>query len=188
MLKLSDMYEQAATLTVPIVAAVRDDQLADPTPCTEFTVRDLLGHLFAVVTEFEKSARGEPMDFGGTHDWLTGEWRTDFATRVDALRHAWMAEDAMSHPSTMLPREVAAQLPPFDLTIHGWDLARALDVPLVVPAELTEAVAALSETLAPMRGGSGMFAEAVPVPADASDFDRLLGSLGRDPEWSRTAR
>src|SRR5262249_58763593 len=38
-------FEAAAAQADRVVAAVRADQLGDPTPCTDWTVRDLINHL-----------------------------------------------------------------------------------------------------------------------------------------------
>ena len=43
------LYAPALTWTTELINAVRPDQLEDPTPCAEFDVRALLGHLVATV-------------------------------------------------------------------------------------------------------------------------------------------
>jgi uncharacterized protein (TIGR03086 family) len=71
-----------------------------------------------------------------------------------------------------------------DLPLHAWDLARATGQEYAIAAEEIElasrAVRALPEEV--LRAPH-VFGPEVPVPADASAEDRLLGFLGRDPSW-----
>jgi len=41
-----------------VIAAVRPEQLADKTPCAEWTVRDLLAHMIGVVNGLGEAAAG----------------------------------------------------------------------------------------------------------------------------------
>jgi uncharacterized protein (TIGR03086 family) len=71
----------------------------------------------------------------------------------------------------------------FDLTVHSWDLGKAIGYDELLPRELVEFV------LANMPGsgdlsGSGLFAEPVDVGDDAAPQDRLIAATGRDPSWS----
>ena len=47
-----------------LLAGVRDDQLAQPTPCPDWTVADLLAHVHQFATVFTLNARKEPMRRG----------------------------------------------------------------------------------------------------------------------------
>lgn len=49
---ISALLAAAADRAVPVVRGVRDDQLEAPTPCADYTVRDLLNHLFHIVIGF----------------------------------------------------------------------------------------------------------------------------------------
>jgi hypothetical protein len=73
-----------------------------------------------------------------------------------------------------------------ELSVHGWDLARATQLPFEPDRE---GVGPLFE-LIQQTFGSGQdaprgpaFAPAVPVPGDAPVFHQILGLLGRDPRW-----
>ena len=48
-----------------LALAVRDDQLAAPTPCPDLAVRHLLGHLLGLSVAFRDAGR---KDFGATTD------------------------------------------------------------------------------------------------------------------------
>ena len=70
-----------------------------------------------------------------------------------------------------------------DVFMHTWDLARAtgqddrLDPAVAGP--LVEGMEQMEEVLR----SSGQFGARVPVPDDADAQTRLLGFIGRDPDW-----
>jgi uncharacterized protein (TIGR03086 family) len=186
--KISDLLDAAAQQTVPVVRGVSDDRLGDRTPCADYDVRGLLNHLFHVVISFQELAARREVDFSSTPDRLgeAGDWRARFAAETDALTAAWAAPGADEGTAGQmnLPARTVASMALTDLTIHGWDLARATGRPYTPdPAAVTE-LFVLAEQMGPMARETKQFGEPVPVPDDAPPFDRLLAATGRDPRWS----
>ncbi len=66
-----------------------------------------------------------------------------------------------------------------DLTIHGWDLARATGQDATLDPDAVALLLPWSEANAELLGGSGMFGVRVAAALDAPDDVRLLGLLGR---------
>ncbi|MFJ5217335.1 maleylpyruvate isomerase N-terminal domain-containing protein [Streptomyces sp. NPDC088354] len=60
---ISELLGAARDRALPVVTGVPDDQLAAPTPCAEYDVRDLLNHLFHVVVGFRAIAGRQEADF-----------------------------------------------------------------------------------------------------------------------------
>src|SRR4051794_28967150 len=59
---MSDQIElvaRATELTANVVAGVKPDQLDSPTPCTEWTVRDLINHMVGASELFASAGEGE---------------------------------------------------------------------------------------------------------------------------------
>jgi len=54
------LFQRAAAVTDAIVSAVRPDQFGHPTPCTEWTVRQLINHVLAGNLFFVSLATGAP--------------------------------------------------------------------------------------------------------------------------------
>src|SRR6185437_3009018 len=54
------LFRQAAALADATVSAVRPDQLGHPTPCTEWTVRQLINHVLTGNLFFVSLATGTP--------------------------------------------------------------------------------------------------------------------------------
>ncbi|HET9731117.1 MAG TPA: TIGR03086 family metal-binding protein [Acidimicrobiales bacterium] len=111
--------------------------------------------------------------------------------RLMNLADAWQDPEAWTGITRVggqdLPGEVAGIVTFGELSIHGWDLARATQLPFEPDPE---GVAFLFE-LVQQTFGSGQdaprgpaFAPAVPVPREAPVFHQILGLLGRDPQWS----
>ncbi|MBL7256724.1 TIGR03086 family protein [Actinoplanes sp. LDG1-01] len=172
----------AAERTVPIVQGIRDEQLADATPCAEYQVRDLLNHLFQVVVAFQGAAKREPLDMSDTPDSIAGGWRERFARETELMIDAWSEPAALDGvaPGSGLPQAVVGNLALADLTIHGWDLATATRQPYAPADGAVEALLPFMEQMAPMGRKMGAFKdEVVEAPAGAGDFERLLAFSGR---------
>src|ERR1044072_4101231 len=89
----------ATTKLSELVAAVPDDALANPTPCSEYTVADLLDHINGVTYAFGGAARkefGETATMGpqGSGSTLDADWREAIPRRLGELADAWGAPDA----------------------------------------------------------------------------------------------
>ncbi|GHD84479.1 TIGR03086 family metal-binding protein [Streptomyces naganishii] len=172
---------------------VRDDQLAAPTPCPDFAVRNLLGHLLGLSVAFRDAAR---KDLGATTDTRANTalpdigpgWRGDLPKALDDLADAWRDPAAWTGMTRAggvdLPGAVAAAVAADELVIHGWDLARATGLEYAPdPVALEASYGFLRAAPGDLRQGEGPFGPAVPVPDGAPLLDRTVGLSGRDPGW-----
>ena len=178
-----------------LVLGTSDDQLTDPTPCTEYTVGDLVHHIGGLTLAFTGAAHKQPVpgsEKGGTGDasQLEAGWRLLIARDLEMLAEAWRNPaayegDTMAGPVEM-PGGDAAAVALNEIVVHGWDLAVATGQKYAVdPTSLlicTEFVRAFStpET-ADQRGDA--FGTVIEVPDDAPALDRLLGFMGRRTSW-----
>lgn len=185
---IGELLGRAVDGVLPVVRGIPDGALADPTPCAEYDVKDLVNHLFHVVVEFRKLAAKGSVDFTVTPDRVGdgADWRERFAEAARELAAAWSAPGAEEGTAgTMdMPARTLGAMALLDLAVHGWELARATGQPqppadAAVVAELAGQVAGMAPTARAM----GMFGEPVAVPAGAPEFERLLGLTGRDPAW-----
>ena len=146
------------------LAAITPDQLLQPTPCEEWTVRDLVSH---VVGESIMSVRllhgadAESAMVGLDGDILGDDASTAFATAASAEHAAFeepgATERIVHHPAMDMP---GAQLLGFrigGLTLHAWDLARASGGDETLDSELVEAVWAQLSPMAPFITQTGVF-------------------------------
>lgn len=176
---------------------VREDRLADPTPCPDLAVRNLLGHLTGLAVAFRDAAR---KDLGPTTDTspeasvpdVGPGWREELAKVLGELADAWREPDAWTGMTRAggidLPGAVAGAVVADELVIHGWDLARATGQEYTPdPAALRAAYGLLAAAADESDRDQGMFGPVVAVPADAPLLERAVGLSGRDPGWTRTA-
>ncbi|WP_405456274.1 TIGR03086 family metal-binding protein [Streptomyces globisporus] len=188
---LTDL-EPAARRIAELLGPVDDGALDGPTPCPDYAVRELLGHLTGLATAFRDAAR---KDLGPTTATspdaalpvLDDDWREVLPSRLEEVAAAWRSPDAWTGMTRAggieLPGEVAGAVALNELVIHGWDLARSTGQPYVAgEAELRSCEVLLApDEDDPDRGG--IFAQPVPVPADAPLLDRVIALSGRRPDW-----
>ncbi|MDT0610684.1 TIGR03086 family metal-binding protein [Streptomyces lancefieldiae] len=178
-----------------LAEGVSDARLADPTPCPDLAVRNLLGHLTGLAIAFRDAAR---KDLGVTTDTspeatvpdIGPGWREQLLKVLGELAEAWRAPEAWTGVTRAggvdLPGAVAGAVAADELVIHGWDLARATGQDYHPdPAALQTSYGLLSAAAEESDRGAGMFGPVVPVPADAPLLDRAVGLSGRDPGWTR---
>lgn len=186
-----DLGAPAADLT-RLAAAVRDDQLGNPTPCANTDVAGILAHLIGLSTAFRDGAAKlagpttstppGPMD-------LPDDWREQLPTLLDELAAAWRDPAAWTGETTVggitMPAENVAGFANNELVVHGWDLAVATGQsyrPAGVNLEASWQL--VSRTPDDQAVRSGLFGPVIAVPADAPLLDRVIGAAGRDPLWS----
>ncbi|MFI8087746.1 TIGR03086 family metal-binding protein [Streptomyces sp. NPDC086080] len=180
-----------------LAGAVTDAQLADATPCPQYAVRHMLGHLLGLAVAFRDAGR---KDLGVTTDTspdatlpdIGPGWREELPEVLDELAGVWRdpaAWTGMTRAGGLdLPGEVAGAVAVDELVVHGWDLARATGQPYAPdPAALEVSHAFLQVAADEAERGDGIFGPVVPVPQDAPLLNRTIGLSGRDPGWSRSA-
>ncbi|RAJ68949.1 uncharacterized protein (TIGR03086 family) [Streptomyces sp. Amel2xB2] len=180
-----------------LLDGVRDDGLAAPTPCPEYSVRDLLAHLLGLSRAFTDAARkdlgpGTTQNPGAGLPDLPADWRVRLPAQLDELAAAWRDPSAWEGETQAggidLPGGVAGMVALNELVLHGWDLARATGQEYEGdPASLEVSVGMLSESGA-LAARDGIFGPVVEVPEGASLLERAVGLGGRRPDWSPAAR
>ncbi|QDY79718.1 TIGR03086 family metal-binding protein [Streptomyces qinzhouensis] len=187
-------FRPAADAVARLLHGVADGQLGEPTPCPDYTVRELLGHLAGLSAAFRDTAL---KNLGPTTDTppdsarpvLDDDWRTVLPERLGALAAAWAGPEAWEGMTraggVTLPAEVAGQVALNELVVHGWDLARATGQPYGLP----EASLRVSYELLAAAGDDDTlrgtnFGPAVAVAKDTPLLERVIGLSGRDPGWS----
>jgi uncharacterized protein (TIGR03086 family) len=154
---------------------VHEDNLHDPTPCHDWDVAQLVGHIVGGVRKFTEAARGQQPDWSAGPEPVTENWTATFDAAADDLRHAWhQAGDDAS------PQAVDWQVA--ELAVHAWDLARAVgQATSELDAEAAERGLAfmLQGLTADNRGEA--FGEPVAIADDAPAPDRIAAFAGRDP-------
>lgn len=177
-----------------LAAGVPDARLTDPTPCPEYAVGDLLGHLAGLSVAFRDAAR---KDLGATTDTDPGSaapslpdaWREELPRVLGELADAWKDPAAWTGMTRAggvdLPGDVAGAVVADELVVHGWDLARATGQEYAPDqAALRSSHAFLLAAAEENDRGGGIFGPVVPVPDEAPLLDRAVGLSGRDPGWT----
>ena len=184
-----DLLETAVSQMGAVVARVRPEQGSQPTPCSDWDVRDVITHTIGhSMPNFTVAAKG------GTPDWqaaaapVPDDWAGAFSAAADGLLAAWRAADMdqmVAGAGGQAPLRARADQQIAELAMHSWDLARATAQDTRLDPALAEHALNWSRPMLKpeYRGPARGFGAEVPVPPDAPAYDRLAGWFGRDPAW-----
>ena len=179
----------ATSYFLSVFEQVDEAQLQLPTPCEEWSVAELLWHVTRGSEMAAALVRGasqtEASGFMGMEpgDDVFGQCRMALDEQMRALNAADDPEMIVHHP---IGDVSLIQLFGFrigDLTLHGWDLARAIGADDVIPEGLAEVVYADMLPLAEIIGQIGLFGQG-PSGAIGDDSTvqlKLLDLVGRRP-------
>jgi uncharacterized protein (TIGR03086 family) len=178
--------------TGQLVGAVTDEQWQLPTPCSGWSVRELVNHLVGGNRLCTRVLRGEPLppldqlgrrghlDQLGDDPALAHD--TSAAELLAALAAPGVLERVHTLPVGPLPGPAVVHLRTVETLVHGWDLARATGRTPPFADELAEPEMPFSrDLLARLPEGRQPFAPPGPAPEDAPAIDRLAALLGRRP-------
>lgn len=178
-----EAFDRAAAAATAIVAGITDEQFDLPSPCTEWTVRQLVNHLVtgnlmtAAIVEGTAHPDRNVDRLGSDPKAVFAE---SLATSRAAVRQPGLLERAVTTPMGEAPGSVLVHMRVAELLVHGWDLARATGRPTDLDPELAGSVLPFWQArLADRPRTLTPFGEPRPVPDDATPADRLAAYLGR---------
>lgn len=185
---VNTLYHRTVECWADRVNAVRADQWDAPTPCTAWSVRDLVNHVTAEDLWVVPLMEGSTIDAVG--DRLDGDVLGDdpVSSALEAAKHA------VSVVAERLPRgervhlsygdedagEYVRQLAA-DHLIHSWDLAAATGGTTRLDPHLVSEVTAWFEDNEDVMRSAGLIGPPRPVTGDAQAD--LLARAGRDDTW-----
>ena len=181
---IADRYRRRAEAFADTIDAVPTDRWDAPSPCEDWTALDVVRHVCDTQGLFAGFVGREPAPHPDPADDPAAAWAAARAGTQDALDDP---EQAAQEFDGMLGRQrfdaAVDRFLSLDLVVHRWDVGRAADVPVEVPAEDVAAMVRAVEEMAAtvgdaMRGPQG-FGPALDPPADADDLTRVLAFLGR---------
>lgn len=192
------MHRRVMDTSVGVVSAVTVGDLDRPTPCSAWTLRELLEHLVGQNHGFAAAVEGAgpertlfaPRPVG---DDPVGVY-VESAERVLAAFAASQLDDQVWLAEVSTQRQFSTRLAVrfhfVDYVVHSWDVARslgrtvefdddllaeALDVAMLVPDGPARLVAGAS------------FQPALAAADDVPTLDRTLARLGRDSGWTTSS-
>jgi uncharacterized protein (TIGR03086 family) len=173
---------EALQVTGRVIEHIGEAQWELPTPCTEWTVRDVVNHLvegnrrFAALLALEEPDEAQP---SVAKDLVTS-YRESAAALASTYRQPGALSKVITVPFGTVPGSVSLQLRLVEALVHGWDLAHATGQRVAFPDSVAEAALSFSQVAtAQIPADRHPFGPPQPVQDAASAIDRLAAHLGR---------
>ncbi len=177
------VLDSAVSWTHSCLQLARSSDLSLPTPCHRWDLGQLLGHMedsLAALGEAAELGRVRVADDPAHQD--PGQMVDRLVQRACATRAAWL-ERLTSAPIDIgdlsLGRDTLAMVGALEITVHGWDVARAVGSDQQIPEDLAVRLYDACQVIVTPDERGTRFAAAVPVPPGAPVSVRLLAHLGR---------
>jgi uncharacterized protein (TIGR03086 family) len=192
----ADHMARSIDVAVAAIRGADPARFGDPSPCTDYTVGQVVSHLAFGLLLAEYGALRKDWEPGWSGadrapylvDVPEAQWADKAAEQAEATKRAWADPAAWDGETSFgggaMPAAAVGSMMIAEFVVHGWDVAAATGQRLEVSPALGEAVLEGVTAVAPMGREGGWFAPEVPVPADAPALDRALGAAGRDPAWT----
>lgn len=185
-----DDLAHAQNAVTSIAVGIAPDDWDLPTPCEGWDAAAVLRHLMVGERAFVTSLGGSAYDLATINaDALTVDLEDlprAYELGARQLREALDAADPVTTFPTgigPMPATHIGELRTIEALVHGWDLARAIDLPLPVDGDVAERAIAHSHALMErLPADRTPFGPPVAVAEGARALDRLVALLGRDPD------
>ncbi|MDR6861853.1 TIGR03086 family metal-binding protein [Phycicoccus sp. 3266] len=177
-----ELLERAVAYTGASLRLVTEADLRNPTPCAEWDLLALLTHMEDSLDAMAQAARAPRLELVPAEPGEGGRALLDrICARARALVGHW-------HPAPLgdvglggltLSRDLLGAVGALEITLHGWDVAQAIEQPRPIPPGLAMdlwpvARDAITDADRPVR-----FGPVLDVPDWAAPQHRLLAHAGR---------
>jgi uncharacterized protein (TIGR03086 family) len=188
------ILDRAHTALRAATAALTAADLGRATPCTEWTVAQVLQHAagdqlgYAAAITGEGGPAEDPFAPSGV---LTGAPAELVEPALTASAAAFATVDpAGSTPTPLphgaLPAATAAGAAALDAGVHAWDIAVATGRPSPLDDDLAARLLPVARAIVEPLRGYGVYAPALKPRETDGAAAELLRYLGRDPHWGKS--
>jgi len=177
---IAQRYGRLSSAFADKVAAVPAERWGSPSPCEDWTARDVVQHVVDSSSMFFGFVGREAPDAPTADEDPVAAFdaiRTAVQADLDDPERAGTSFEGYAGRSTFA--DAVDRFLAFDLVVHGWDLARATGLDEAIDRAELDRIAETAETMGPMLRSSGAFGAEVEVAPDADQQARLLAFLGR---------
>jgi uncharacterized protein (TIGR03086 family) len=189
MAEMHELHRRAGESLAETVRKVPDDRLHDPTPCTEWDVRDLLHHITWSNLWVAPLVDGKDLD--EVAPTLEGDVLGDDPVGI-TLRAIDESSDAFERGRDRLVQLSRGTTPANeyafermnDLVVHNWDLARGIGAEVELDDACMEVALEGYRKFEAILRPAGELGPDVAVAADADLQTRYLAFFGRRADWS----
>jgi uncharacterized protein (TIGR03086 family) len=172
-----ELLERSLGYTRVALAGVTDAHLAAPTPCRDWTLRDLLAHMDDSLDAFTEAAGGsvaltrgpsvpQVMVLQQKAGALMGLW-SDHVPAGILVGEVDLATDLLVATAAL------------EITVHGWDVAQATGAGTPIPEGLARLLLPVAHRTVAQADRGIRFADPLPDPIGATPDVRLRAFLGR---------
>ena len=191
-----ELLAGAISYMLGVCAPIGAAELTLPTPCPDWNLAMLLGHLCQSMADLETALRTGRLDLDEPVAWAGGdpvEALRDGAAQLLCAGYCYGGPECFVAVGGLpMPAGLVACTGAVEIAVHGWDVSAARaragsasagsdrgTSQIPIPAALATRMLRLSPLL--VAGREGLFAVPVEVPAQACPGDRLVSYLGRNP-------
>jgi len=189
MTEMHELHRRAADALKETTRRVGGDQWPDPTPCTDWNVRDLVHHI--TWSNLWVAPLVDGKDLAEVAPTLEGDVLGDDPIGI-TLRGLDVSSDAFERGGDR-PVQLSRGMTPAseycfermnDLIVHNWDLAKGIGIDVELDSECMEAALDGFRPQEPALRAAGALGPDVEVPDDADLQTIYLAFFGRRADWS----
>lgn len=176
---------QVVPILAGLIGRVSPEDLDRPTPCADWTLRDLLNHVIGGARMFAGAFAGDPLQDISGHlpDVVGDDPMNAFGRAAAEFGAATQLPGAMERifplPFGTMTGRTFLRFAAFDLLVHSWDIATTIGAKVEVSSELVTEIEAFARQVLAEGRDPVNFAPAAPVPTRATPLERLVALSGR---------
>ena len=163
-----------------VLHTVAGDDMSRQTPCSEYDVTKLTGHLARSITGLAGMV-GAELPERDESDSVERQLITLARPALDAW-HRHGLDGTVPFGEGEMPAKGACAILSIEFLVHAWDYASAVGHEVDAPEPLAEYVLGLArQIIKPELRARAGFDDPVDVPADAGALEQLIAFTGRNP-------
>jgi uncharacterized protein (TIGR03086 family) len=180
MSEIADRYRRLSDDVATTIAAVPADRWGQPSPCPDWTAREVVAHLVDTQSMFLGFVGRELPAWPSVEDDPAAAWdhvRSEIQAGLDDPDRAAATFDGITGPTTF--EQSVDRFLNTDLVLHRWDLAQATGQDITLdPADMAHARESMAD-LEPGLRTPGAFGPELEPPDGADEQTAFLAWAGR---------